>query len=177
MNRLPKHIKFDDRFDTDWKFYWARQIFFALGNPAFLADFNQWMKIAQNHYRFFDDDIVYKKFTHLTPDMKDSSDRFVFESYSYLNSIAVALDNNAQGNHFADWRDGLQPFALQAINTVYVVTMDDIPLIKKAFESLITMFYMLQYIETATFEPQNLPKKKEIRDKKGNVIRKEIVFD
>lgn len=177
MNRLPKHIRFDERFDTDWKFYWTRQIFFALGNPSFLSDLNHWMALAQAHYQFFDDEIIYKKFTHLKPDMKDSSDRFVFESYGYLNSIAIALDNHAQANYFEEWRDSLQDFGKHAITTMYVVTIDDIELIKKAFESLITMFYMLQYIETAVFEPNNLPNKKKILDKKGKLIATEVIFD
>lgn len=167
LPRLEKTVKFDDRFNTDWRFSQVRKVFYAMGYPPFFEFLCDWINLICNKYfkayrgeNEQGNDKLFKKILLLKPRHKDNA-------FGHCPGALVLIKGLNQywqvdSNDLAELKRRVSGELLLLLNDIdderVSLNIEDVIVVKQVFQELADFFFMLQWVEISQFAPEYLPK-------------------
>lgn len=167
LPRLEKSIRFDDRFNTDWRFSQVRKVFFAMGYPPFFEFLCAWVSLILNKQFVADhgengqgNHKEFKKILLLKPRHNDNAIIYCTDAFSLMKGLNQYW--NLSDTDWSELKKQASPDLLlplnESDNAQVLLSAEDVEVIKQVLRDLTDFFFMLQWVEISQFAPEHLPK-------------------
>lgn len=163
---LPKTFRFDERFETDWRFTATRKVFFAMGYEPFFELLTHCSVLLTEKYSHlcWQDGVqgsvakTFQKVAMLKPRFNQTAEKHCDEAVGLIKLLIQYWQIDA--SDVAVLKKTMSGEILMRFNDVGAGELQetDVVVIGDVFNSLSQLFFMMQWMEIGAYEPQLLPK-------------------